>query len=645
MSRWVVIWRMAVALSGVLLSDSALAGPAELTAANAELWLDGYMRAGLSSAGVPGAVVSIVKDGRVLLAKGYGLADISSQRPVDAHTTLFRVGSVTKLFTWTAVMQLVEQRRIDLDADINQYLDFVVPAFDGQFITMRHLMTHTAGFEEAKRGLATEQTERLIPLAEAVKRDLPARVYPPGKTPAYSNYGAALAAYIVERRSGEPFAAYVARHIFQPLGMERSSFEQPLPKPLAQDAALGYMSPFIAPGKFELVNWAPAGGLSSTGEDMARFMLAHLQGGAADRPHVLSADTLRVMHDSPTTFIPSLNRSTLGFAEREVNGRRAIGHDGDTVLFHSLLGLYPQHGVGLFVSFNSPGVQGAVWPLRDQLFADFSERFLPANAAVAGNVVPEIAQQHASMFASAYVTSRSSVTGFMKAKKLLLPVKVLQHADGTISLSGLRGISGELKRFREVAPLLWHEVGGYDRLAAIATDGRITRLSVNDVSATAVFDAVPVWMSPTWLLPAFVIALLTLIVSLAAWPVGAMLPRRYGASLQLSPLRRRADLLSRGSFVLAVLATTGWAWLFMQALDPVRSYLLSEHDGAILLIEGLTLIGFLGACAAALFRAFVAWKEPSTWMTRLGSVTLVAAAFVLVYTAALYNLMSFSLAY
>jgi CubicO group peptidase (beta-lactamase class C family) len=646
-----------LALSGALMLSGVLAAQPKarvvdappvvptLAAATLEPWLDGYMREVLNTSGIPGAVVSVVADGRILLAKGYGVADVGAQRPVDAQATLFRVGSISKLFTWTAVMQLVEQGRIDLDTDINQYLDFTIPQFQGKPITMRNLMTHTAGFEEAKRGLATLHREQLISLGEAVKRDLPARVYAPGSTPAYSNYGASLAAYIVQRRSGEEFSSYVSRHIFQPLGMERSTFQQPLPSSLARNAAVGYMSIFAPPGDFELVNWAPAGGLSATGEDMGRFMLSYLEGGDTARPRALKADTVRLLLNSPTTFIPVVNRSTLGFAERDVNGRRAVGHDGDTILFHSLLGLYPQYGVGMFVSFNGPGMQGAAWAAREKLFADFSDRFLPAEPAPPSSVTPELARQHARLFASAYASSRSNSTSFMAAKKLLLPVRVLRYADGSISLSGLRRASGELKRFREVAPFVWHEVDGHDRLAAIASDGRITRLGVDDVSATAVFDALPEWRSPSWLFPAFCVALIALVATLAARPIGALVRRSHGLTRQLSSPRQWADGLASGTGLIAVLAMMGWAWIFLKALDPVSSYLLSDYDTVIVLVEALTLLSLLGLCAAAIFRAFVVWRERSPWVTRVNALALIAAALVTTFTAALYKLMSFSVAY
>src|ERR1044072_1893826 len=200
-----------------------------LTKADVDAWLDGYIPYALSSGDIAGATVIVVKDGQVLTEKGYGYADIKSGRKVDPEKTLFRPGSVSKLFVWTAVMQQVEQGKIDLDAERNQSLDFKIPARDGKPITMRNLMTHTPGFEEWAKSLFVGSNDRLMPLGKLLARWTPQRVYPAGTTPAYSNYGASLAGYIVERVSGEKFDDYMDRHIFAPLDMQNSTFRQPLP--------------------------------------------------------------------------------------------------------------------------------------------------------------------------------------------------------------------------------------------------------------------------------------------------------------------------------------------------------------------------------------------------------------------------------
>src|SRR5215468_8267612 len=203
-------------------TPSAAPAAVALTATDVESWLDGYLPYALKTGDIAGAVVVVVKDGEILTERGYGYSDVAARKPVDPKLTLFRPGSVSKLFTWTAVMQLVEQGKINLDADVNQYLDFKIPPRDGQPITMRNLMQHTAGFEEQAKGTITESSS---PSYEVLlKAWVPARVFAPGTTPAYSNYGASLAGYIVQRVSGEPFDAYIEKHIFAPLEMKYSSF-------------------------------------------------------------------------------------------------------------------------------------------------------------------------------------------------------------------------------------------------------------------------------------------------------------------------------------------------------------------------------------------------------------------------------------
>ena len=187
-----------------------------MTLADTQAWLDGLMPAALKMAQVPGAVVVIVKDGQPLIQKGYGYADWDRRVPVDAERTLFRPGSVSKLFTWTAVMQLVEQGKLNLDADLNQYLDFKIPQFNGKPMTLRHVLTHTTGFEETARDLIT-YTGKSPDLAKVLKDYIPPALYEPGARPGYSNYATALAGYIVQRVSGLPFDDYVEQKIFTPL--------------------------------------------------------------------------------------------------------------------------------------------------------------------------------------------------------------------------------------------------------------------------------------------------------------------------------------------------------------------------------------------------------------------------------------------
>src|SRR5512138_651362 len=208
--------------------------PAELTRADVDAWLDGYLPYAIGTADIAVAVVVVVKGGEVIAQKGYGYADVASKRPVDPERTLFRAGSVSKLVTHTALMQLVEQGKVDLDGDIKQYLDIPVPDAFGKPVTVHQLTTHTSGFEELVRGLMTADPARLMPIETYVRETKPSRIFPPGEVPSYCNYCVTLEGYIIQRVSGEKFDDYVDQHIFAPLGMNDSTFRQPLPSKFAE---------------------------------------------------------------------------------------------------------------------------------------------------------------------------------------------------------------------------------------------------------------------------------------------------------------------------------------------------------------------------------------------------------------------------
>ena len=213
------------------LTQARAQAPAQnMTAADVEAFLDGVMPLQIEREDIAGAVIVVVKDGKILFTKGYGFSDVAKRTPVTPDATLFRPGSISKLFTWTSIMQLVEQKKLDLDRDVNDYLDFKIPATYPKPITLRDIMTHTPGFEEVIKDLIITDQKRLVPLGDYIKASLPNRVYPPGTIPAYSNYATAMAGYILQRVSGEPFDDYVEHHILQPLGMSHTTFVQPLPR-------------------------------------------------------------------------------------------------------------------------------------------------------------------------------------------------------------------------------------------------------------------------------------------------------------------------------------------------------------------------------------------------------------------------------
>ena len=613
-------------------------GAHALTADDAGAWLDGLMPYGLAKNDLAGAVVVIVKDGQVLLAKGYGHADVAAGKPVDPASTLFRVGSISKLFTWTAVMQLVEQGKLDLDADVNKYLDFKVPPRDGQPVTLRELRTHTPGFEETIRNLFASDAQHLLGNAAWVKEWVPERIYPPGQVPAYSNYGAALAGYIVQRVSGQPFDDYVEAHIIKPLGMQYATFRQPLPAALAPHMAQGYARATAPPKPFELVNAAAAGALSASGEAMARFMLAALQGGSYNGATILAPATLREMFDYHRAAVPGLPAMALGFYHMDRNGQDILGHGGDTEWFHSELALFPQQGVGVFVSIDGRGDGG----LRKQLLDGFTGRYFPAPPEVA-QAAPASARKDGALLAGRYANSRASASNFMAMFGLLSQVRIEQAANGELVTPDFNDLAGQPRHWREVSPFLWRAVGGRELLGARVEHGQVRWLSIAALSPVMVFLPVSGWHSAAWNLPLLVIIVLVFALAALLWPVAALVRRACGKPFALTGRARLWYRLSRVAAILHLLFYLGWAGVLAR-LGANIANMGSGFDGTLRLTQLVGVLAILGIVAAAM-NTWHAWRVPGGWWRKLNSAALLLACLTTLWFVASLHLLGLHLDY
>ena len=379
-----------------------------------EAFLDGLMAAYLRDKHIAGVTVSVVRDGSILLAKGYGYADVDKRRPVDPDKTLFRIGSVSKLFTWTSVMQLNEQGKLDLNKDINDYIDFKIPATYPQPITLTDVMTHTPGLEEDGRDLFTEDSAHITPMGIWLPRHMPTRVRPPGTFASYSNWATGVAGYIVERVGGEKtWDDYIDKHIIEPLGMTHTTGRQPLPARFADDMSVGYVwkdGKFV-PQKFEIITGAaPAGSIGASATDMAKFMIAHLNRGALGDVRILGQAQADKMHTRVRGHDPRIPGFALGFYEQSSHGLRLIGHGGDTQFFHSDLALIPSENVGVFMSTNTD--QGATISFLPFLTA-FLDHYYPEQVPV---ITPTAAAKESSKrYAGEYVFNRQSFTKIGRA--------------------------------------------------------------------------------------------------------------------------------------------------------------------------------------------------------------------------------------
>jgi CubicO group peptidase (beta-lactamase class C family) len=440
--------------------------------AELEAFVDGFVGAEVEAYDVAGLTVAVVKDGQLFFAKGYGWADVDGQVPVDADKTLFRPGSVSKLFTWTAVMQLVEQGKLDLDADVNTYLtQFKVPATYPAPLTLRNALTHTVGLEDGGIGyLMARSPQQIVPLARSLAEHTPARVRPVGTnvdglSSSYSNWATSLAGLIVANVSGMSFEDYVEAHILRPLGMESSTFKEPLPEALAKRMSVGYTfeaGAFKPQGYEYIANFGPAGSLAATATDMSRFMIAHLQEGAAAQARILKPETARAMHARAFSPQPAVGGSGLGFYETYVNGRRLIGHGGDTNYFHSELGLLEEEGTGFFVSVNTGGKAGLV---PRHFLRAFMNHYFPARLPAVKP--PDDFGTRAAKYAGQYRAIRHSYTRFEKVFGLLGGTTVAPTGKNTLVIPDL---FGHADQYVEVAPAVFREVGG-DRMVAFVQDG------------------------------------------------------------------------------------------------------------------------------------------------------------------------------
>ncbi|MEO5860632.1 MAG: serine hydrolase domain-containing protein [Pyrinomonadaceae bacterium] len=532
----------------------------QMTGADLDAFLDGIVPILLAKEDIAGVTISVVKDGKVLVAKGYGYSDVATKKLVTADQTLFRPGSISKLFTWTAVMQLAEQGKLDLKKDINEYLDFKIPEAFGKPITLENILTHTPGFEEQLKDLFGG--EKSPNLGVYVKNHIPNRIFPPGTVPAYSNYGTALAGYIVERVSGQAFDEYIELNIFRPLEMNSSSFRQPLPESLAPNMSKAYILASDEPKPFEIVGPYPAGSLSSTATDMSKFMIAHLQDGKFGDTQILKPETARLMHSRLFALDDQALAMAHGFYEESRNGHRIIGHGGDTVAFHSDLHLIPDANVGFFISQNSAG-KGV---LRTAIWDAFLNRYFPFDEENRPTI--EAAKQDAASVAGTYLPSRRAEHSLFRIMALLGQPSVYPNEDGTISVDALTDPNGKPKKWRIVAPMTFRDLNGQDTL--IFKPDANGRMQIVVPYPFMTFTRVGSMDNSKLILPAVGLSLLVMIVALVLWFVGWFVRRHYGGKIDLTPREKQLRYAVRIIFAIDV--------LFIIALLAIVTYLSSHLD-------------------------------------------------------------------
>ena len=633
----------APASSAAASAPSASVQPHALTAEDLSSFLDGLVPFALQRGDMAGGVVAVVKDGKVIFARGYGHDDLKKQTVPSPENTLFRIGSTSKLFTWTAVMQLVQAGKLDLDRDINDYLDFRIPPFQGKPVTLRNLMTHTPGFEDTARDLITTDGKP-VNLEHYLKTHLPARIFPPGQLVAYSNYGCGLAGYIVQRVSGQDFDDYIEQHIFKPLDMRHSTFRQPLPAALAPMMAASYKT--ASDGKaqpFEIVDPAPAGSMSTTALDMTHFMIAQLQGGSYEGGQILTPATTALMHTQQRTDAPGLNGYALGFYHEDRNGQRIVGHAGDTDYFHSDLHLLLDANVGVFMSFNSAGNEGGAEVVRAAIFDAFLDRYFPA--ATPHLPTAATAKADAARVAGWYLASRRNDSA-LRMLYALTQTKVSALPDGTILSAPFMNPSGAPMHWREVGPLKYRQVDGPYHLDFVAAaNGDIRYWATDSLPPVMVFQSmtglhalgsIELWGT---------LSLLFLLATLLSWLCGWLVRRHYRRPLELGGAQRRSRLLSRLGVLVLFVDLAGWLGLLVAASANQEILLHGALTPWLYVQYVLGVLGLLGALAVVV-HAVRSWMAPRRGRWVLAGETLLAlAAIYLAWLIVAFGMVSFSVRY
>lgn len=600
-------------------------------------FLDGLVPYAIRRADIAGAGIVVVRDGKIVFSKGYGFSDVAKQTPVDPNSTLFRPGSVSKLFTWTAVMQQVEAGKINLDADVNTYLDFKIPPKYGKPVTMRDLMTHTGGFEESIRDLFVETPKQLYPIGEYLKKRMPNRIFPPGEVIAYSNYGATLAGYIVQRVSGQPFDEYVATHIFKPLHMNHSTFVQPLPANFVPMMAKGYETASSdKPTPFELVEAAPAGSSTATVDNMANFMIAYLNGGTFEGATMLKPATIRQMFTLQVAPAPGMNGYCLGFYQEDRNGQRIVGHGGDTGVFHSDLHLMPDQHVGVFMSFNSAGKAGAVEAVRTQIFRAFLDRYFPYTPPAAAPTSPD-AKRDAARVSGWYQSSRRSERA-LRFVYTLGQTSVSARPDGTIEVSMLTNPAEVPIRWREVGPLYYQQVNGQSHLKFVAdANGHVGMFTTDEFIPVFIFqrvDGLKTLGSMKMLLSCFVaVLIISLLIRLGGW----IARRNLGLKLDLTPTERWIHLAARIGAIAFLVALVGWV-VGLQASGGLLSGSLAAIMTVLYIIGVIAVLGGIAMIAETVLRVA---HGPGGWLVRSGEIVVALAAIYGIWFFVAFGLINF----
>jgi len=566
------------------------------TAPDHSPYLDGLVEALMNEHQLPGLMVAVTDHDVDRLIRGYGLASADGARPVDPNETLFRIGSVSKTFTWTAVMMLVDRGQLDLDRNVNDYLRAfkIEDAFDAP-ITMNDLMAHRAGFEDTLRVFQPDDDDPRT-LGETLAQSQPARVFPPGARTSYSNWGSALAAHIVEAIDGRPFIEFLDQEILAPLQMTSTTLVQPAQ--LEEDwmtrlaQGLRRSAGVFEPGDpMQIGPFAPAGGIAASASDMGRWMRFHLNGGELDGVRLLSAETHARMLTRHFDDRPGAPGLAHGFQNYALHGTEVFGHGGSTGNFQSLMLFVPELGFGVFASQNSGSGGYQTVNLLTRLLI---EREIEARG---GSLAVELNPAESSLgdYAGSYRNNRRSHHTLTAAFNIEPTATVQAAEDGSL----ITRINGNTDRFYPMSEPEDTFVNSLGQHIHFQRDDRGRIVALNDSSGVHSHERVSTRGMP-WaiLVPVLLVIGLTATTLLGFW-------KRWGQRRESTAAGRRAArralIAAIGVSIyfalalVALVAISGINAATIGDFPPTALTIFSTAGWGLLILTALLLSGLLPA--------------------------------------------------
>jgi len=597
-----------------------------------ESFVDGIWFSQKESHDLMGAVVTVVKDNKIILNKGYGYANYEKRIKVDPSLTLFRIASISKPFTWTAVMQLVEQGKLSLNENVNTYLkEFQIPDTFPEPITMAHLMTHSAGFEDVVLDLGRRSADDLQPLGIYLADHLPRRVRPAGTYSSYSNHSTAIAAHIVEEISGMTWSDYIENKILQPLDMQRTVARHPVPGHLTASLSKGFDRKAGKWTSQDFLYWLiyPAGMMSTTGADMAKFMMAHLNKGQLDSVSILEPATVEQMHSA--LFEPTENGNGWlhGFFELDRNGVRIFGHGGDLNAFHSNLMLFPDYKLGVFVSFNSEAGSRA----RSAISSAIINYYFPIEDEDRPKPAADAKVRYGDLFGT-YGSLRRSWSDFSKLVLLVAYTVVRADSDGYLIIQN----QGPPNRYVEIKKDRFRSMDTLNEIQFVRNEGGEVSHMLSNSFAVASWDRLRFPDSPIMHRFLFGLVAIVSLIYLVYWPVRWIRRRVYKVST--------ASLTATPYLIawLVCAAQLGTLTHMAQTLSNQEQFYFGMPPNVLNLLY-VVVTACLLMMVITVFAVRFWIKAQGTLSERINFSTVAASAIIYTYLSWYWNLLGYHLGF